>query len=112
MTEPIKKKSLFSGFKIFGGKKKTNDSGTSPFSDAAMSSELVLYDPLPSVPSFNAPQDSGMQTTPKLNGHQIDQELKNLVNQIHQANPQSRIKMGAFRQAIARKLRDLGITVV
>jgi len=102
MTEPIKKKSLFSGFKIFGGKKKTNESGTSPFSDVPMSTDLTLYEPLPSVPSYNQSQNMSMQTTPQLTGIEITQELKNVVNQLHQSHPKSKIHMSSFRSAISK----------
>ena len=50
-----------------------------------------------------------MQTIPIKTGIEIRRELKNLVNQLHQSHPNSKLHMSTFRSAIARKLRDLGV---
>ena len=85
--------------------KKTSESGTSPFSTA-----IVPYqNPEPQAPSFNEPQNMSIQTTPQLTGIQITQELKNVVNQLHQSHPGSKIHMSTFRSAISKKLRELGV---
>jgi hypothetical protein len=50
-----------------------------------------------------------IQTSPNTpTGHQINQELKNLVNQLHAAHP-NKIHIGTFRSAITKKLRELGV---
>ena len=47
--------------------------------------------------------------TPTPTGHKINQELKNLVNQLHAAHPKSKLHIGTFRSAITKKLRELGV---
>jgi hypothetical protein len=60
------------------------------------------------APSF-AQSSIEIQTSPNTpTGHQINQELKNLVNQLHAAHP-NKIHISTFRSAIAKKLKDLGV---
>jgi hypothetical protein len=42
-------------------------------------------------------------------GRRITQELKNLVNEIHAANPNKKMIQGPFKQKISVKLRELGV---
>ena len=60
------------------------------------------------APAFTQTESIETQTTPVPTGHVINQELKNLVNQLHSQHP-GKLKMGTFRSAIAKKLRDLGV---
>jgi hypothetical protein len=61
------------------------------------------------APAFTQTESIETQTTPVPTGHSINQELKNLVNQLHAAHPKSKIHMATFRSAISRKLKDLGV---
>jgi hypothetical protein len=62
----------------------------------------------PTAPSFaqSSIEIQASPTTPT--GHQINQELKTLVNQLHAAHP-NKIHIGTFRGAISKKLRELGV---
>ena len=60
------------------------------------------------APAFTQTESIETQTTPVPTGHVINQELKNLVNQLHASHP-GKIHVGTFRAAIAKKLRDLGV---
>jgi hypothetical protein len=106
------KKSFFS--KIFSSSKKKKQMEEKP------SIPLLEYKPEPenmfSTRSATAPlfaQSSiEIQTspaTPTPTGHKINQELKNLVNQLHAAHPKSKLHIGTFRSAITKKLRELGV---
>ena len=64
--------------------------------------------PPATAPAFTQTESIETQTTPIATGHVINQELKNLVNQLHSQHPR-KLKMGTFRSAIAKKLRDLGV---
>ena len=60
------------------------------------------------APSF-AQSSIEIQTSPNTpTGHQINQELKNLVNQLHASHP-NKIHISTFRSAIAKKLKELGV---
>ena len=62
----------------------------------------------PTAPSF-AQSSIEIQTSPNTpTGHKINQELKNLVNQLHAAHP-GKIHIGTFRSEISNKLRELGV---
>ena len=61
------------------------------------------------APAFTQTESIETQTAPVPTGHVINQELKNLVNQLHAAHPNSKIHMATFRSAISRKLKDLGV---
>ena len=60
------------------------------------------------APAFTQTESIETQTTPVPTSHVINQELKNLVNQMHASHP-GKIHVGTFRSAIAKKLKELGI---
>ena len=80
---------------------------------------LLEYKPKPenmfstrsaTAPSFAQSSNIEIQTSPATpTGHKINQELKNLVNQLHAAHPNSKLHIGTFRSAITTKLRELGV---
>ena len=61
------------------------------------------------APAFTQTESIETQTTPVPTGHQINQELKNLVNQMHAGHPNSKLHISTFRSVIAKKLKELGI---
>ena len=66
--------------------------------------------PKPTAPAFTQTESIETQTTPVLTGHVINQELKNLVNQLLVSHGnKTKMKIGPFRSAIAKKLKDLGV---
>ena len=79
---------------------------------------LLEYKPKPenmfstrsaTAPSFAQSSNIEIQTSPATpTGHKINQELKNLVNQLHAAHP-NKLHIGPFRSAITKKLKDLGV---
>ena len=105
------KKSFFS--KIFSSGKKKKEMEEKP------NIPLLEYKPKPenifstrsaTAPSFAQSSNIEIQTSPATpTGHKINQELKNLVNQLHAAHPKSKLHIGTFRSAITKKLRELGV---
>ena len=76
-----------------------------PFKDAVEPQLLQLeYKPKPDKPPATAPDFTQSPT-----GKKITQELKNLVNEIHAANPNNKMKQGPFKKQISLKLRELGV---
>ena len=74
-----------------------------PFKDAIESPPLLL-EYKPEKPGATAPD-----YFEEANGIKITKELKNLVNQLHAAHPNSKLHMSTFRSAISRKLKELGV---
>jgi len=66
--------------------------------------------PPATAPIFSQAESIETQTTPLPTGKQIEAELKLLVNQLHAAHPNSKLKISTFRSAIAKKLKDLGVS--
>ena len=76
-----------------------------PFKDAVEPPLLQLeYKPKPDKPPATAPD-----FTQSTSGKKITQELKNLVNEIHAANPNKKMHHWTFNQKISLKLKQLGI---
>jgi len=101
---PKSKKGFFT--KLFSSSKKSK-------SEEKPSFPLLEYKPpktSPTAPSFIEVQSSTIntQTTPLKTGIETEKELKNLVNQLHQSHPHTKIHYGTFKSAIARKLKELG----
>jgi hypothetical protein len=105
------KKGFFS--KIFSSGKKKKEMEEKP------SIPLLEYKPKPenmfstrsaTAPSFAQSSNIEIQTSPATpTGHKINQELKNLVNQLHAAHPNSKLHISTFRSAISKKLREMGV---
>ena len=107
VTKP-KKKSILSML-FSSNKKKAQEIDMSkrsdPFKDAVEPPLLQLeYKPKPDKPPATAPD-----FTQSPSGKKITQELKNLVNEIHAANPNKKMKQGPFKKQISLKLRELGV---
>jgi hypothetical protein len=76
-----------------------------PFKDAIESPKPLLLEYKPEKPGATAPD-----FYEEANGIKITKELKNLVNQLHASHPHSKLQMAPFRSAIARKLKELGVS--
>ena len=66
--------------------------------------------PPATAPIFSQAESIETQTTPLPTGKQIEAELKLLVTQLHAAHPNSKLKIATFRSAIAKKLKELGVS--
>jgi hypothetical protein len=102
------KKGFFS--KIFSSskKKKVEEKSSIPLLEYKGDSSMFSTRSA-TAPSF-AQSSIEIQTSPATpTGHKINQELKNLVNQLHAAHPNSKLHIGTFRSAITKKLRELGV---
>ena len=102
VTKPKKKSILTMLFS--SNKKKVPETDmtkrSDPFKDAVEPPLLQLeYKPPATAPDF--------KQSPT--GKKITQELKNLVNEIHAANPNKKMHHGTFKQKISLKLKQLGI---
>ena len=103
------KKGFFS--KIFSSskKKKVEEKSSIPLLEYKPKPENMFSTRSATAPSF-AQSSIEIQTSPATpTGHKINQELKNLVNQLHAAHPNSKLHIGTFRSAITKKLRELGV---
>ena len=65
--------------------------------------------PPATAPIFSHGESIETQTTPLPTGKAIEAELKLLVTQLHASHPNSKLAMGTFRSAIAKRLKDLGV---
>ena len=102
-TSKPKKKSLLS-LLFSSSKKKVPET---EFKDAIESPKPLLtleYKPKPEKPPASAPDFRESPT-----GKKITQTLKNLVNEIHAANPNNKMKQGPFKKQISLKLKELGV---
>ena len=107
VTKPKKKSILTMLFS--SNKKKVPETDmtkrSDPFKDAVEPPLLQLeYKPKPDKPPATAPD-----FTQSPSGKKITQDLKNLVNEIHAANPNKKMHHGTFKQKISLKLKQLGI---
>ena len=89
-----------------------------PFKDAIESPKPLLtleYKPPATAPSKLEPTQTWAPpaTAPEFiqtpTGKKITQSLKNLVNEIHAANPNKKMHSGTFRSKISAKLKELGV---
>ena len=99
-----KRKSFFNKLNIFSTGKKNQER-----KEGFPLLEYKPSKPPATAPAFTQSQTSEVQTTPVPTGHQKTQELKNLVNQLHAAHPKTKIHVGTFRSAIAKRLKELGV---
>ena len=106
----IPKKKGFLGRLFSTGKKNIVETNFStrqqdPFKDAIESPPpLLTLEYKPEKPPASAPA-----YLEEANGKRIIQELKVVVNQLHESHPNSKLTMAPFRSAIASKLRQLGV---
>ncbi len=103
------KKGFFS--KIFSSskKKKVEEKSSIPLLEYKPKPENMFSTRSATAPSF-AQSSIEIQTSPATpTGHKINQELKNLVNQLHAAHPNSKLHISTFRSAISKKLREMGV---